>query len=86
MKRHRHGRWQSPGRGGPDDRGNFLPGKRRIDLRGIVEQTVLHPNGGAGVVLVLDFRFGQGGLVVHAPVNGAQAFVDESVFVEREES
>ena len=36
------------------------------------------------MVFVFDFRFGERGFVVHAPVDGAQAFVDEVVFVERE--
>ncbi len=38
------------------------------------------------MVLVFNFGLGQRGLVVHAPVNGAQSLVDESIFVKRKES
>ena len=38
------------------------------------------------MVLILDLRLGEGRLVVHAPVDGAQALVDEAVFVEGEKS
>ena len=65
---------------------SFLPAERRIDLRRIVKQRVLHPDGTAGVILVFDFGFGKRGLVVHAPVDGAQALVDELVFVKRKKS
>ena len=37
------------------------------------------------MVLVLDFGFGECGLVMHAPVDRPQALVDESVLVKREE-
>jgi hypothetical protein len=37
------------------------------------------------VVLIFDLSFGKRGLIVHAPVDGAQALVDESVLVEGEE-
>ena len=37
------------------------------------------------MVFVFDFGFGERGFVMHAPINRAQTFVDESVFVEREE-
>ena len=85
MKRHRHRRRQRPRSRRPDDGRNFLPRQRRINLRRIVEQPILHPHGGAGVVLIFDFGLGQRGLVVHAPVDGAQPLVDESVFVKRKE-
>ena len=35
------------------------------------------------MVFVFDFGLGERSLVMHAPVNGAQAFVDEAVFVKR---
>ena len=41
----------------------------------------LHIHRGAGVVLILDLRLGQGGLVVGAPVHGLEALVDVAVFV-----
>ena len=59
----------------------FLPASAGSIFRGIVEQRVLYPDGWAGVVFVFDFGFGQGGLVVDAPVHRAQALVDEVVFV-----
>ena len=77
MKGHGHRRGKRPGSGGPDDGENFLAGERGIEPRRIVGQRVLHPDGRAGVVFVFDFGFGQGGLVVHAPVDRAQALVDE---------
>ena len=62
----------------------FFPGQRRDQIfAGSSEQPVLHPHRAAGVVLVLDFGFSQRGLVVHAPIHRAQAFVDESILVER---
>ena len=63
----------------------FLPARAGSICRGIVEQGVLHPHGGAGVVFIFDFGFGERGFIVHAPVDGAQAFIDESVFVEGKE-
>ena len=38
------------------------------------------------MIFVFDFGFGKRGLVVHAPVDGAQAFVDEPIFIKRKES
>ena len=58
----------------------FFPGERGIELRRIVGQRVLHPDGGAGVVFVFDLGFGQRSLVVDAPVDRAQALVDEFLF------
>src|SRR5208337_4958999 len=68
------------------DGGKFLAGERGVEFCGIVEQRVFDPDGAAGMVFVFDFSFGESSLVVHTPVDRAQAFVDESVFVEREES
>ena len=85
MEGHRHRSGQRPGRGGPDDGRDFFARKGGIDLCGIVEQGVLYPNRGADVVLIFDFGFGERGLVVHAPIDGAQALVHEIVFVKGEE-
>ncbi len=85
MKRHGHRGGQRPGSGCPDDGVDFLASERGIDGRGIVKQSVLDPHRRASVVLVFDFGFGERGFIVHAPVDGAQAFVDESVFVKRKE-
>ena len=81
-----HGRGQRPGSCGPDDGEKFFAGQRGIELRRIVEQSIFHPDGRAGVVFVFDFGFGERRFVVHAPVDRAQAFVDESVFEKREKS
>ena len=45
MEGDRHGRRKSPWRGGPDNRGNFLCRERGVDSGGIVQQSVLHPDG-----------------------------------------
>ena len=84
MERHGHRSRQRPGSSGPDDGGDFFARESRINLRGIVEQRVLHPDGWRGVVLVFNFGFGQRGLVVHAPIDGAQTLVYEVVFVKAE--
>ena len=81
MEGHRHRSRQRPGRGGPDDGRDFLARQRGINLRRIIEQRVLHPDAWRGVVLVFNFGFGQRRLVVHAPIDGAQALVHEVVFV-----
>ena len=41
----------------------------------------LHVDSGTGVVLILDLRLGQGGLVVGAPVHRLEALIDIAVFV-----
>ena len=85
MKRDRHRCRQRPRGSRPDDGRNFLSRERSVELRRIIQQPVLYPHRRTGVVLVLDLGFGERGLVVHAPVHGAQALVDEVIFVEREE-
>src|ERR1022692_4135297 len=45
MKSDRHRSGQSPGSSRPDDGENFLAGERGVNARGIVEQSVLHPDG-----------------------------------------
>ena len=55
----------------------FLPARAGSICAGSSSQRVLHPDGGTDVFFVFDFGFGQGGLVVHAPVDGAQPLVDE---------
>ena len=48
-------------------------------------QCETNPNGGAGVVLVLDFGFGEGRAVVDAPVNRLESFVDVALVEEVDE-
>src|SRR5581483_6061895 len=79
------GRRMSPWSRGPNDGRYFLSGEYGINLRRIIEHAILYIYRVAGVVLVLDFGLRQRGLIVHAPVDGAQTFVDESIFVKREE-
>ncbi len=42
-----------------------------MDGRGVAGEFVADVDAGAGVLLVLDFGFGEGGLVVDAPVDRA---------------
>ncbi len=56
----------------------FLPCSAGSIFAGSSSQRILYPDGRADVVFVFDFGFGEGGLVVDAPVDRAQALVDES--------
>ena len=86
MKGYSHRSRQGPGRGSPDDGGNFLSRQGCIDLCWVVEQRIFHPHRRAGVVFVLHLGLGERGLVAHAPIHGTQTLVDEAVFVKREKS
>src|SRR5581483_6671200 len=55
-----HGSRQGPGSCGPDHGRNLPALERSIQLGRIVGQRILHPDRGAGVHLVFDFRFRQG--------------------------
>jgi len=55
------------------------------DLAWVAGEFVAHVDAGRGVLLVLDFGFGEGGAVVDAPGDGLEAFVDEAVLEEVEE-
>src|SRR5579871_5819923 len=85
MEGYCHRGWQCPGCCGPDDRGNLFSCQSGIDLCRVVEQRVFHPDRGAGVILIFDFRFRKCGFVMHTPVDGSKTLVDESIFVERVE-
>ena len=54
-------------------------------LGGVGLEREAHPDGGAGVVLVFDLGFGQRGAVLHAPVDGLEAFVDVAAVEEIDE-
>ena len=71
---------QGPDGGGPDDEAE-LALVQVGELAQVVVHGELHIHRGAGVVLILDLRLGQGGLVVGAPVHGLEALVDVTVFV-----
>ena len=66
---------QGPDGGGPDDEAQ-LALVQVGELAQVVVHGELHIHRGAGVVLILDLRLGQGGLVVGAPVHGLEALVD----------
>ena len=69
-------RRQGPGRRRPDDDRDRLARERRELRREVRDHREFHINGGRCLVLVLDLRLGQGGLVVGAPVDGTQALVN----------
>ena len=60
---------------------SFLPASAASSFAGSSSSAYFTQTVGAGVVFVFDFGFGERGLVVHAPVDGAQAFVDEPIFI-----
>ena len=71
---------QGPDGGGPDheeELGRIQVGQLPL----IPVHGELHIDGGAGVVLVLDLRLRQGGLVMGAPVHGLQPLVDIPLLV-----
>ena len=71
-----------PGSGGPDDGVDVASCEARIDLGRVAGEFVADVDAGRGVLRVLDLGFGESGLVVDAPVDGAEAFVDEALFEE----
>ena len=69
---------QGPDGGGPDHEEQLvITGK----LSAIVVHGELHIHSGARVVLILDLRLRQGGLVVGAPVDGLEILVDIALLV-----
>ena len=64
----------------PDHEKNILAGECRIDLRRIGLQRKLYVNRRRRVLLVFDLGLGERGLVVDAPVDRTQAFVDVAAF------
>jgi hypothetical protein len=76
-------RGKSPGCGGPDDGVKvFYASKRRGDNGGIAGEGVADVDARRGVLLVLDFGFGERGAVVDAPVDRLEAFIDELLLEE----
>ena len=71
---------QGPDGGGPDHEGELL-----VRVGGEFALIVLHGeadiSGGTGIVLVLDLRLSQSGLVLGAPVNGLETLVDVALLV-----
>ena len=85
MKGDGHVGRDGPGRGGPDEAVDLAARERGVDRRRVGGQRETHPDGRAGVILVFDFGFGEGGAVVDAPVNGFQSFVDVALVEEVDE-
>ena len=75
-----------PRRGGPDEAVDVAAGERGMDRAGVAGELEAHPDGGTGVVLVLDLGLGQSGAAVEAPVDGLQALVDRTLAEEVDES
>ena len=71
---------QGPDGGGPDHEVQ-LGLVQMAQLALIVMHGELHIHGGAGIVLILDFRLGQSGLIVITPVYGLEALVDVALLV-----
>src|SRR6266403_2792931 len=76
---------QSPGRGGPDDGANVTANFRRIAFAA-AHDAKLHPDRRAGVVLIFDLGFGEGGVVVDAPIDGLAAAVNIALLHEVKKS
>ena len=72
---------QGPNGSGPDDEVHVGQVAILAQTAQIVLYPELHIDSGAGVVLVLDLRLGQGGLVVGAPVHGLKPLVDVALAV-----
>src|SRR5205085_12634964 len=85
MKSDGHGGGEGPRRRRPDDGRDLLAGKCRVEQCGIAGERVLYPNARAGMVRVLDLSFGQCGLVMDAPIDRPQSFVNKSVFKKMKE-
>ena len=69
-----------PRGGGPDDEEQLAEVAVLAQLPLVVLHRELDEDGGAGVVLVVDLRLRQGGLVVGTPVDGLHALVDQALF------
>ena len=76
---------QGPDGGGPDQEKEVCGGQ--VGQLGVVHQHgELHIDGGARVVLILNLRLSQGGLVVGAPVHRLEALVDIAVLIHSPEN
>src|ERR1700744_3079790 len=76
------GRGQSPGSGGPgfgvDAEVRAQAGDLLVLNGSVIEHRIAHVDRGAGMLLVFDFGFGEGGAVVDAPVDRLEAAGDET--------
>ena len=71
---------QGPDGGGPDHK-EQLAVVQMAQLALVILHGEFHIDGGAGVVLVLDLRLSQGGLIVGAPVHRLEPLVDIALLV-----
>ena len=76
VKRDREIGRDGPGRRGPDQPVHPLAGERGIDRGRIGRKREPNPDRRAGMVLILDLRFGQRGAIPHAPVHRLQSLID----------
>jgi hypothetical protein len=79
MERDGHRCRQGPRGGRPDDGVHVLRDERKVKQAWIARHLVAHIHRRAGVHFVLNFRLGQRGAVVDAPVNRLQSAIDEAL-------
>ena len=72
---------QGPGGGGPDNHIGVGDATIGSQLAEVLVQGKLHIDGGAGVVGILNFRLGQGRLILGTPIHRLQALVDVALAV-----
>src|ERR1700730_15692187 len=72
-----------PGGSGPDN-GTYIAADFRCFPGTSAYHSKFHPDGGAGVVFVLDFGFGERGRIDEAPINGFASAIDVAAFHEVE--
>jgi hypothetical protein len=77
-----HGRGDGPWGRGPYDGVDFAAGERFVEVLGRGGHPVPDIYGWAGVLLVLNLGFGEGGAIVNAPVDGLESAVDEALLKE----
>src|SRR5258705_12498360 len=75
--------WNCPRRGRPDNRANVIPDFRSFP-GAAPDDTELYPNRRAGVIFVLDFRLGQRGGIMNAPIHRFAPAIDVTAFHEIE--
>jgi hypothetical protein len=85
MKGDGHIGGNGPRGGSPDQAPDLAAGQRGIQLRRVGDQSKAHPDGRAGVVLVLDLSLRQRRVAVDAPMHRLQAFVDVAAIQELDE-
>src|SRR5271169_6910447 len=85
MKRQRAVLRNGPGCGGPDD-GRNVRANLRSSARAATHHLESHPNGWAGVVLVLDLSLRERRVVVNAPVDRLAATIYVALLHEIQQS